>query len=297
VAKKLDGQGEETEALVMKRALTLGIGVLALVGSTFTAGAADLGARPISRAPIMAPVFYNWSGFYVGVGLGARWDENEWTTTCLAPTFLGTATCPNDVFGPRITVANPTTFEPDVGFRVSGYVGYNWQFQNWVLGVEGDFAWADNDATVDGIPGTFTAALGPGLDTASVNDKLDASFRGRIGYLFAPQALFYVTGGVAWLEKEVTATCAGTFPFGWCNDPLGVAQSDSNHHLGWTVGGGVEWMFTQNWILRAEYRYSQYQEETYTFFANAGIPAGIDSFSFEVDAQTHTAYAGIAYKF
>jgi len=283
----------------MKRALTLGIGVLALVGSTFTAGAADLGARPIGKAPIMAPVIYNWSGFYVGVGVGVRSDENEWTTTCLAPTFLGTATCPNDIFAgtTRILNANPTTFEPDIGFRVGGYVGYNWQFQNWVLGIEGDFAWADNSATVAGIPGTWSATFGPGLDTASVNDKLDASFRGRLGYLFAPQALVYVTGGVAWLEKEVSASCAGTFPAGWCNNPGGAVATDSNHHIGWTLGGGVEWMLTQNWILRAEYRYSQYQEESYTFFSGAGIPAGIDSFSFDVDAKTHTAYAGIAYKF
>jgi outer membrane immunogenic protein len=278
----------------MKRALTLGISVLALAGSTFTAAAADLG-RPIGKAPVMAPpVIFNWTGFYVGVGLGARWDENEWVTTCLAPVALGVATCPNDVFAgtTRINNANPVTFEPDVGFRVSGYVGYNWQFQNWVLGVEGDVAWADNSAAVAGIPGTWSATFGPGLDTAAVADKLDASFRGRVGYLFAPQALLYVTGGVAWLEKEVAAACAGTFPVGWCVTTQ--AQSDSNHHIGWTVGGGIEWMLTPNWILRAEYRYSEYSEETYTFFAT---PTPADSFSFQVDAKTHTAYAGIAYKF
>jgi outer membrane immunogenic protein len=277
----------------MKRALTLGISVLALAGSTFTAAAADLG-RPIGKAPVMAPpVIFNWTGFYVGVGLGARWDENTWTTTCLQP--LIDPTCGgNAIFATRFATGNPTVFEPDVGFRVSGYVGYNWQFQNWVLGVEGDFAWADNDQTVIGIPGTFLAGNLPLLnDTATVNDKFDASFRGRIGYLFAPQALFYVTGGVSWLEKEVSASCAApAFPISWCA-VVPQAQTDSNHHIGFTVGGGIEWMLTPNWILRAEYRYSEYQEETYTFFgANP-----IDSFTFEVDAKTHTAYAGIAYKF
>jgi outer membrane immunogenic protein len=278
----------------MKRALSLGIGVLALVGSTFTAAAADLGARPIGKAPVMAPPIFNWTGFYVGLGLGARLDENDWTTTCLAPTALGTATCPNDVFAgtSRILNANPVTFEPDAGFRVSGYVGYNWQFQNWVLGIEGDFAWADNSATITGIPGTWSATFGPGLDTASVNDKWDASIRGRAGILVAPQALLYVTGGASWLEKEVSASCAGTFPVGWC--ATAQVQSASSTHFGWTIGGGVEWMLTPNWILRAEYRYSQYEEETYTFFT---APNPADSFTFTVDAVTHTAYAGIAYKF
>jgi outer membrane immunogenic protein len=277
----------------MKRALSIGIGVLALVGSTFTAAAADLGARPVGKAPVIAPPVYNWSGFYVGLGLGVRADENDWTTTCLAPTALGTATCPNDVFAgtTRINNANPTTFDPDIGFRVSGYVGYNWQFQNWVLGVEGDFAWADNSAASVGIPGTWSATFGPGIDSASVANNWDASIRGRVGYLFAPTALVYVTGGASWLDQEVNASCAGTFPVGWCALPN--AQSASNTHFGWTIGGGVEWMLTPNWLLRAEYRYSQYEEETYTFFTNN--PA--DSFTFTVDAVTHTGFVGIAYKF
>jgi outer membrane immunogenic protein len=283
----------------MKRAFTLGIGVLALVGSTFTASAADLGARPIGRAPVLAPVVYNWTGFYVGVGLGGRWTESDWTTTCLGPTFLGTAGCPNDVFFPadtRIGNANPGLFD-STGFRVSGYAGFNWQFQNWVLGVEGDFGWADNDETIAGIPGTFAASLGPGVDTASINDKWDASARGRIGYLFAPTALVYVTGGAAWIEKEITATCGGTFPAGWCNNPGGFAETVDDTFFGWTVGGGVEWMLAPSWILRGEYRFTDYGSQTYTFFANAGIPAGIDSFTFDVEHQTHTAYVGLSYLF
>src|SRR5262245_15009687 len=87
------GQGPKRTGAEMKRALTLGIGVLALVGSTFTAAAADLGARPVGKAPVIAPPVYNWSGFYVGLGLGGRWDENDWTTTCLQPvTFNPTCT-------------------------------------------------------------------------------------------------------------------------------------------------------------------------------------------------------------
>jgi outer membrane immunogenic protein len=280
----------------MKRALTLGIGVLALVGSTFAAGAADLGARPIGKAPMIAPPVFSWTGFYVGVGLGGRWTESDWTTTCLSPIALGTAACPNDVFGPRIATDNPAAFDTS-GFRVSGYAGFNWQFQNLVLGVEGDFGWADNSATRVGIPGTFTAALGAGIDSSSINDTWDASARGRIGFLFAPQALVYVTGGAAWIEKEIIATCGGTFPVGWCNQPGGVTESVTDTFFGWTVGGGLEWMILPSWILRAEYRYTDYGNQTYTFFANAGVPAGIDSFTFDVEQKTHTAYVGLSYLF
>jgi outer membrane immunogenic protein len=282
----------------MKRGLTLGIGMLALIGSTFAAAAADLGARPIGKAPVIAPPIYNWTGFYVGVGLGGRWTESDWTTTCLAPIALGTATCPNDVFAgtSRILNDNPGAFDTS-GFRVSGYAGFNWQFQNWVLGVEGDFGWADNSSTRIGIPGTWSATFGPGVDSSSINDTWDASARGRIGFLFAPQALVYVTGGAAWIEKEITATCGGTFPVGWCNNPGGFAQTVTDTFFGWTVGGGVEWMILPSWILRAEYRFTDYGSQTYTFFTTAGVPAGSDSFTFDVEQKTHTAYVGLSYLF
>jgi outer membrane immunogenic protein len=246
----------------------------------------------------MAPPVFNWTGFYVGVGLGARRTESDWTTTCLSPTFLGTNTCPNDIFAgtTRIGNDNPATFE-EAGFRVSGYVGYNWQIQNWVLGVEGDFAWADNDETGPAIPGTWSQTFGPGIDTAGISDTWDASIRGRVGYLFTPTYLFYVTGGAAWIEKEITATCGGTFPFGWCNNPGGFSETVTDTFFGWTVGAGFEWMFAPSWILRGEYRFTDYGSQTYTFFANAGVPAGVDSFTFDVEQQTHTAYVGVSYLF
>ena len=57
----------------MRRAITLGIGALVLAGMTFPAAAADLGARPITKAPIAAPVVaYNWTGCYIGANGGAK---------------------------------------------------------------------------------------------------------------------------------------------------------------------------------------------------------------------------------
>jgi outer membrane immunogenic protein len=87
----------------MKRIVTLSIGMLALAGTTLSTQAADLGARPMPSAPILAPTpVANWSGFYLGLGVGGRWSETDWQTTCLAPLALGTAGCPNDVFFPAL---------------------------------------------------------------------------------------------------------------------------------------------------------------------------------------------------
>jgi len=156
-------------------------------------------------APAIAPApAFSWTGFYAGVGLGGRWSETDWTTTCLAPDAAGFC-AGTGAFGGRIGIDNPTSFDTS-GFRVSGYLGYNWQIANWVVGIEGDWGWADNEETHNGIPGTHLAAF-TANDFASIRDRWDASIRGRLGFLWTPQALLYVTGGATWLDKEISVAC------------------------------------------------------------------------------------------
>jgi outer membrane immunogenic protein len=271
---------EQLEAWDMKRALTLGIGMLALAAMTLPTKAADLGARPIGKAPVMAPPILTWSGFYAGVGLGARALESDWDTS-----FLGG--------GVLVDPASRRQAFDSTDFRVSGYVGYNWQFSSWLLGIEGDVGWADNNVTRAGIPGTL-AFTGPGgllVDNTNVTADWDASIRGRIGVLAGPSVLLYATGGAAWLNVEASASCNIVAAASWCFVSNGT-QSASSTRFGWTVGAGVEWMFAPNWIARGEYRYSDYGSFNTVFF-----PGTIDQVNASVDLQTHTAYFGISYLF
>jgi outer membrane immunogenic protein len=276
------------EAWDMKRTITLGIGLLALASMALPTAAADLGARPIGKAPVMAPPILGWSGFYAGVGLGARALESDWNT-------LGVGT---GLFAPD-PFSTPQSFD-DTNFRVSGYAGYNWQFSTWLLGIEGDFGWADNKVTNVGIPGTFGpggAITGVGLgatalDSSQVKADWDASIRGRVGILAGPTVLLYATGGVAWLNVDTNASCNGSLVnASWC---IAVRSENTSKTLtGWTVGAGVEWMFAPNWIARGEYRFSDYGSHDVNFFGNAPI----DQVAASIDVQTHTAYFGISYLF
>jgi len=222
--------------------------------------------------------------------LGARDDQVDWDTTGIA--------------SPAGIIVTPDPFSASrsfdsTDFRVSGYAGYNWQFTNWLIGVEGDFGWADNRTTVNGIPGTFGVGgladfvgIAPGVfghDFASVKTDWDASIRGRIGWLPAPNFLLYATGGVSWINVEATATCDGALP-SWC--VLARGQRSSDTLTGWTVGAGVEWMFAPSWIARAEYRFSDYGDFTPIFF-----PSAIDQVNARVSVQTQTAYVGVSYLF
>jgi outer membrane immunogenic protein len=206
----------------MKKLLLAGVALVSLVTA---ASAADLAARPYTKAPALVSPGYNWSGFYAGVMGGYAWQS--------------------DLKG---------------GFG-GGTIGYNWQApgSQFVFGLEVDAAGSDIKASqtqfVLGIP--VTAA-----------DKVDAfgSVTGRMG-LAVDAALFYVKGGYAWADNKASASL------------LGVTFSDSHLHSGYTVGAGLEYMFTPNWSGKVEYMYANYSGQTYTFTPGASFNSGTIDFN------------------
>ncbi|WP_375308584.1 outer membrane protein [Bradyrhizobium sp. A11] len=136
------------------------------------ASAADLAARPYTKAPV-APLasVYNWTGFYLGIVGGGAWEASSGD-----PKMQG-------------------------GF-VGGTAGYNWQTGNVVFGLETDAAWADVSASAAGT----VAVAGVGIP-ASLTSRIDAmgTVRGRIGWAIN-NVLLYGTGGYAWIDNKLTAT-------------------------------------------------------------------------------------------
>lgn len=234
------------------RRFALGILVAAglALGLTQAASAADLG-RPVYKAPPPAVVAaYNWSGFYIGIMGG--WGFGDVNST----TFGGASS------------------EIDGGF-VGGTIGWNWQAPGspWVFGVEADSAWAniEADATV----------FGAGL-VATAFSELDyfGTARLRVGYAW-DRLLWYVTGGVAWANNEIGVSVAG---------PGFVAgTASSNTHVGWTIGGGLEWALADNWSAKIEYLYMDLADEPYF----GGPAAG----GFDADLEVHTIKVGLNYRF
>jgi outer membrane immunogenic protein len=79
------------------------------------------------------------------------------------------------------------------------------------------------------------------------------TLRGRLGFLPAPTLLVYGTGGLAY--GEVSASTSLTQSDAIANFTGGGTGGDGFAELvtGWSAGGGVEWMFTQNWSVKLEY--------------------------------------------
>jgi outer membrane immunogenic protein len=270
----------------MKR-LVISLSVFLL--GTVAGWAADMPTK--YSAPVAPAAMPDWSGFYIGAALGGKWMNSTWTTTSVS-----------DLPGGVVDASSPRGFSP-AGFRAGGYAGYNWQVAQWVFGLEGDLAWSNPSKGSVGIPGcTINCgfAPGPGVDTSSVTARWDASLRARLGYLVMPDFMLYGTGGAAWQEIASSGTCQHDFADPVCSIAAGSpldTQSNKEVRTGWTVGGGLEKLYG-NWLLRAEYRFSQFGTANHVLpFGITGGLIGQDYVRYGLSAQTHIGTIGIAYKF
>ncbi len=218
----------------MKRLFLAAAGLVALVG---TAAAADLppAPRPYYKAPAFMPPAYTWTGFYIGVNGGGGLGRSTWDTT--------------------------GGFNIDGGI-VGGTVGYNYQFGQAVLGIEGDIDWS-------GIKGTTTTGCPAGCTTS--NSWL-STVRGRLGYA-ADRFMPYVTGGAAF--GNINAATAGL--------------TTSSTNAGWTVGAGIEFAIAGNWSAKAEYLYVDLGK------FNCGLNCG--ALTDNVSFTTNLIRGGINYRF
>ena len=244
----------------MKRAFTLGIGALALATLSFPAAAADLGARPIGKAPVVAPIpIYNWSGFYIGGHVGGVWGDKDWTDITFAP------------------LAFPDGSSDVSGFLAGGQIGFNWQAGNWVFGIEGQASWTNAD-------GSHACVFNVGLSCTTELNWL-GSVAGRVGYAFN-NVLLYAKGGFAFANEDYLQVITAT------GVPLAVSGDETR--TGWMVGAGLEYGFTPNWSFKVEYNYMDFGGDAF----NLVIPGtGVIFTVADIDQQLHVVKAGVNYRF
>jgi outer membrane immunogenic protein len=152
--------------------------------------------------------------------------------------------------------------------------GFDYQFSNnWVIGAEAQYSW------LTGNGGSGVAFPGGTVATAST-DQL-GSVTGRLGYAFGP-TLLYAKGGYAWRNNDNLGVTTGGVPVAFTND--------GDRRDGYTVGAGLEYMFTPNWSIKGEYQYYNFGNTTFL----TG-PAPIVGARFRDDE--HTVKLGINYRF
>jgi outer membrane immunogenic protein len=216
----------------MKKFLLAAIG-LAAFGIAAPASAADLAARPYTKAPPpMMAAIYDWSGFYVGLNGGGGWSQKCWDrNTGLGGTFSAAEGC-----------------DDATGGVVGGQVGYRWQSGGWVFGVEGQGDWANLKGSntslivpVAPIGNAVVAAPPPFRNQLTIDGF--GLFTGQVGYAWN-NVLWYVKGGAAVVGDRYRGY----------NSVTGL-QIDGTSETRWggTVGTGLEFSFAPNWSVALEY--------------------------------------------
>ena len=274
----------------MKRFLLATISLTALAASS--ASAADLPsvkAAPATPAPMWTGFYaglnggYNWgtnSGTQNSLTQIGSWGVND-------PYGRYSGFVPGEnriISSPIVALLSNANNQGGVqsGFTGGAQIGYNYQVgEKVVIGFETDIqgnsirgnSSSNNFFTgaSSGIYGTATAnasQTGYGLTTVNAGVDYLGTARARVGYLWNKELLIYGTGGLAyggaWANAtnnsvaNINITGSG---FGFNNPASFVSQayagttSANSLLVGYSVGGGAEWMFAPNWSLKAEALY------------------------------------------
>lgn len=241
----------------MRLALISAIGVIALSSSAFAADMYSRGSFKDGRGDYV-PAF-SWTGFYIGAHVGYGWGEYD-----ISSDDGGFDETPGGI-----------SYDTD-GVLAGVQLGYNWQRDNFVVGIEADVGYlgAEGDKTVLDSPDNFGDTS---FDAYGV-------IAGRLG-IVADRSLFYVKGGWAVARVE---TDAGDIIDNSDNKDESDRTSLDDTLSGYAVGGGVEYAFAPNWTLKAEYLYLDFEDES---------SGNDDGDRFEHETDMHTVKVGVNYRF
>lgn len=224
----------------MKRKILTGLSALAVVAMAGLAQAADLprrGPAPVYKAPVVHA--YNWTGLYAGINVGGGWGRPEFTGTAPSGSFSSS------------------------GAVVGGQIGYNWQVNQAVFGLETDIDYTN-----------IRGSAACGGVACDIRNTYFGTVRGRLGYAF-DRVLPYVTGGLAY--GNIKAGAAG-FPGG------------SESRAGWTLGTGVEFAVTGPWTAKVEYLYADLGKYSCGLACAAAAPE-------DAKFRANIVRAGLNYRF
>jgi outer membrane immunogenic protein len=216
-----------------------------------------------------------WTGFYAGLNAGYGFGLNN-NAYALLGAPQGFSTTFNNIPGSMPLTGVAQSQSGPISNNQNGYIGgfqtgYNYQWgQKIVAGLEADIQGANitgsgsRNGTGYNIntPNNGTATSVGGVQLSSGVDWL-GTVRGRLGYLWNPSLLVYGTAGLTYGGVHARASNLGYTAY------LDTALPDFNQSsqlfygdtsrsqtlIGWSAGGGLEWMTSQNWSIKAEALY------------------------------------------
>jgi outer membrane immunogenic protein len=236
----------------MRRVLLAGVFILPFVtGAAFAADLPSAAPAPAPAPYAPPPPVFTWTGFYVGGYVGRQWNDTSF------PRVDGVGSAPSSINASGV-----------VG---GGIIGGNYQFNNFVIGAEGDLGAASVSRTNAGTSGGFAV-------TNHISQDWIGRIRGRAGVAYG-NALIFAAAGVSFDDERLTVNSPAFQPPG----------RGSSSQTGWNIGGGVDYAFTNNWFGRVEYIYDNFPGK------NIGLTNGYAAR--HVKTTDSTVRVAIGYKF
>jgi len=259
----------------MRRSVVVLLGATVLsVGVAQIANAADMPTKAPAYAP--APV-YNWTGFYGGLNAGGSWGQatNSYNFVTAAG-VVGAIT--NDSSNPN-------------GFIGGGQLGYNWQVNSWVFGLETDIQGSTQSGSSTGAGVLTTCGAGCSV---SATDKVTwfGTTRGRIGFA-SGSWLAYATGGLAY--GGVKSNGAESAPV--ISTTVFPITGGSTTRTGWTLGAGVEAAITGKWTWKIEYLFMDLGTTNFAVPIPPGTPFAAGNITQSMHVTDSIVRAGVNYRF
>jgi len=224
------------------------------------AWAADLPRKAPAYAPPPPPPM-TWTGCYIGANVGGAFGRLE-----LNGPFGGSGSSDGS------------------GFAGGGQIGCDYQFSGgWVIGFRNMFDGTSNNRSRSF---TVTTATGTASGTVDFHNQWFDTLTGRLGYAVSPAWLLYFQGGAVWsrVEANVTVSAPGFSGTG----------SASDTKTGWTIGGGLEWMFAPHWSAFLEGNYMDFGGSSGTVFGPGACVAGC---TYSTKRTPSTVLVGVNYRF
>jgi outer membrane immunogenic protein len=249
------------------------LAVTAVAAMTGSASAADLGARPYTKAPVAVAPAVNWTGCYVGAGGGGAMTNNDHNDVGSAALLFTT--------GPNLTSGARGWFG-----TVQGGCDYQFAGTNWLVGGFADYDFMDvhGDTSIGGQ--AFTMATG------SQKQDWQWAVGARVGYLVTPSLLTYVSGGYTQAHWKSTDLFQLNFGPGPAFNLPGSTKG------GWFIGTGDEYALTNflpGLFWKTEYRYSEFDRSNVSVGAYPGpVASGITETQ---KFREHSVRSELVYRF
>jgi outer membrane immunogenic protein len=258
----------------MKRYFALPVVVFALIGlvQIGSAGPEPLSGKEMKQVAPAPPPECNWSGFYVGALAGYARGDLRWSDT-------DTSIFPDPGSDPG---ASATLVDRNQsGFLGGGELGFNYQWNRFVFGLEGTFVYSDLQAHT-------TKDLLDEPNTFDTRSDWQGTISGRVGFAWN-KLLFYAKGGAQFNQQRYAWRHGDTE-----TENVDVFKTDETR-VGALVGGGLEYMINCRWSAKLEYNHAFLGTDTIT---GTRIDDGVaENESFDVSLNQDTVFFGVNYKF